>query len=245
MIAEILADDSVVDDHRRVVNVGFWDGRDAVIANMRALAGGLAQVTLTVIATRGEHLALILIRSFNPDIQRGEFVVEMLGIAEVNTDGRIAAHVFFDVDDVDAAFDELDARYVAGEAAAHAHAWSVVASTYAAMNRCELFPTTPDWVNIDHRRPGIIEQGGLNASLLSLWQLTADLTFRIEAVHRLTDFGVVCSHVAHGVSHDGFDAEWRGIEVQTVDGHLISRCEIFEADLDAALARFDELVCGD
>ena len=32
------------------------------------------------------------------------------------------------------------------------------------------------------------------------------------------------------------------IIVLTVDGELISRCEIFdEADLDAALARFDEL----
>ncbi|OBI24527.1 BTAD domain-containing putative transcriptional regulator, partial [Mycobacterium sp. E2238] len=242
-IAEILAEDSVVDDRRRVVNVGFWDGREAVMANMQALAEGLAQVTLTVIATRGERLALILVRSFNPDSERGEFAIELLGVVEIDTDKRIAAHIFFDVDDTDAAFDELDARYVAGEAAAHAHAWSVVASSYAAMNRRELFPTTPDWVNIDHRRPGIIEEGGLNASLLSLWQLTKHVIFRVEAVHRLTELGVVCSHVAHGVSRDGFDAEWRGIEVQTVDGPMISRCEIFdETDLDAALARFDELV---
>ncbi|MGD1257908.1 BTAD domain-containing putative transcriptional regulator [Mycobacterium seoulense] len=245
-IAEILADDSLVEDRRRVVNVGVWDGRDSVMANMRALAEGLVQVTLTVIATRGERLALIRIRSFEPDSQRGEFVIELLGIAETDTDGQIAAHVFFDVDDADAAFDELDARYVAGEAATHARTWSIIAGSYAAMNRRELFPTTPDWVNVDHRRPGIFEEGGLNASLLSLWQLTTDLTFRIEAVHRLTDLGMVCSHVAHGISQDGFDAEWRGIEVQTVDGHLINRCEIFdEADLDAALARFDELTRGD
>ncbi|MCV7397978.1 AAA family ATPase [Mycobacterium paraseoulense] len=245
-IAEILADDSLVEDRRRVVNVGVWDGRDAVMANMRALAEGLVQVTLTVIATRGERLALIRIRSFEPDSQRGEFVIELLGIAETDTDGQIAAHVFFDVDDADAAFDELDARYVAGEAAAHARTWSIIAGSYAAMNRRELFPTTPDWVNVDHRRPGIFEEGGLDASLLSLWQLTTDLTFRIEAVHRLTDLGMVCSHVAQGVSQDGFDAEWRGIEVQTVDGHLINRCEIFDAtDLDAALARFDELSRGD
>ena len=32
------------------------------------------------------------------------------------------------------------------------------------------------------------------------------------------------------------------IDLLTVDGDLINRCEIFdEADLDAALARFDEL----
>ncbi|WP_231996728.1 BTAD domain-containing putative transcriptional regulator [Mycobacterium scrofulaceum] len=240
--AEILSGHSIVDDQRRVVNVGFWDGRDAVMANIQALAVGLAHVTLTVIATRGERLALTLIRSFNSDSERSEFVIEMLGVAELDADLRISAHVFFDPDDMDAAFEELDARYLAGEAAPHAHTWSVIAGSYDAMNRRELFPTTPDWVNIDHRRPGIIEEGGLNASLLSLWQLTTDLTFRIEAVHRLTDLGMVCSHVAHGVSQDGFDAEWRGIEVQTVDGQLIDRCEIFDqADLDAALARFDEL----
>ena len=43
----------------------------------------------------------------------------------------------FDPDDIDAAFEELDARYVAGEAAAHAHTWSVMARVYAALNRRE------------------------------------------------------------------------------------------------------------
>ena len=48
-------------------------------------------------------------------------------------------------------------------------------------------------------------------------------------------------HVARG-SHQGFDAEWRDIGVVTVDGDMINRYELFdEADLDAALARFDEL----
>ena len=32
----------------------------------------------------------------------------------------------FDLDDFDAAIAELDARYLAGEAAAHAHTWSVI-----------------------------------------------------------------------------------------------------------------------
>ena len=61
-------------------------------------------------------------------------------------------------------------------------------------------------------------------------------------MHRLSDLGAVVTHVARGTSHEGFDAEWRVIDVLTVEGDLINRCEIFdEADLDAALARFDEL----
>ena len=48
--------------------------------------------------------------------------------------------------------------------------------------------------------------------------------------------------MASGTSPEGFDAEWRMIHLLTVEGDRISRCEIFdEADLDAALARFDEL----
>ena len=47
-------------------------------------------------------------------------------------------HVMFDLDDIDAAFEELDARYLAGEAAAHAHTWSVITGGNAALNRREL-----------------------------------------------------------------------------------------------------------
>ena len=50
--------------------------------------------------------------------------IELLNIVEIDADERIAAHVVFDPDDIDAAIAELDARYLAGEAAAHAHTWS-------------------------------------------------------------------------------------------------------------------------
>ena len=85
--------------------------------------------------------------------QRPEaFHTEVLSVVEINADNRISARVLFDVDDFDAAFEELDARYLAGEAAHHTHTWSVIANAYAALNRRELPATTPDWVNIDHRR---------------------------------------------------------------------------------------------
>ena len=75
---------------------------------------------------------------------------------EIDADDRIAARVAFDPDDIDAAFEELDARYLAGEAAAHAHTWSVIVRNYAAFNRHEFPRPTPDWVT--HRPPprGII-----------------------------------------------------------------------------------------
>ena len=50
---------------------------------------------------------------------------------EVSDGGLIHDTISFDPDDVDAAFEELDARYLAGEAAAHAHTWSVISGSYA------------------------------------------------------------------------------------------------------------------
>ena len=244
-MAQVLADNFVSDDRRRLVGAGVRHGRDAQIADNRAIARlGKMNMTSTVIATRGDRLVLLRtrLRFADRDSDLEAFVTEVLGLVEIDSDERMVGLVSFDLDDIDAAFVELDARYLAGEAAAHAHTWSVVSGAYAAMNRHELFPTTPDWTNVDHRRPGIIEEGGLNASLQSLWQLIPDVTFRIEAVHRLSNLGAVCTHVAHDVSLDGFGAEWRGIEVLTVEGSLINRCEIFEeADLDAALTRFEEV----
>ena len=74
------------------------------------------------------------------------------------------------------------------------------------------------------------------------YQLDPDTKIYIGAVHRLSKIGAVVSHVAHGISQEGFDAEWRITNVFTVEGDLISRCEMFdEADIGAALARFDEL----
>ena len=62
-------------------------------------------------------------------------------------------------------------------------------------------------------------------------------------MHRLTDLGAVVTHAAHGTSQEGFDAEWREIHILTVEGDLFNRSEIFdEADLDAAVARFEELI---
>ena len=80
------------------------------------------------------------------------------------------------------------------------------------------------------------------ASIGAVLDQLPNLDIYIEAVHRLTDLGAVIAHVAHGVSQEGFDAEWRMLFIYMVDGDLINRFELFdEADIDAAIARFDEL----
>jgi hypothetical protein len=88
----------------------------------------------------------------------------------------------------------------------------------------------------------MIESGELVPYLRDTFDELANFSTYVEAVHRLTDLGVVVTHVGAGTSKEGFDAEWRMINVVVVDGDLISRSEMFdEADIDTALARFDEL----
>ena len=241
-ITDMLADDHYGDDRRRVVNAGIRHGRDAELASLQATADiGVTSVTSTAVAIRGNRLALCRTRgtTSGPD----PFDTELLRIVEIDADERIAARVVFDLDDIDAAFKELDARYLAGEAADYAHTWSAIAGNYAALGRHELPATTPDWVNIDHRRGGTaFPPGEVFEFLRASWDLSPDLNIYIEAVHRLSNFGVVVTHKVYGTSQEGFDAEWQDVNVLTVEGDLVSRCEVFdEADLDAALARFDEL----
>ena len=152
-MTEMLAEDVFDDDRRRVVGAGVRHGRDAEIASCgRSPMSGSTNITSTVIATRGERIALSRVRFAGSDQRPDAFDTEVLGIVEIDADDRIAARVAFDPDNIDAAFEELDARYLAGEAAAHSHTWSVITQAYAALNRRELAATTPDWVNIDHRR---------------------------------------------------------------------------------------------
>ncbi|MCV7401162.1 AAA family ATPase [Mycobacterium fragae] len=242
-LAEVMADDICTDDRRRVLNAGIRHGRDAEIANLRAAADvGITSMTSVVIATRGERLVLGRAHTSGGDNGSDEFTNQVLGIAEVNSHNQIAAIVVFDFDDVEAAFAELDVRYLAGEAAAHAHTWSVVTGAYAALNRREIPEVTPDFASIDHRRGTKFAPGDLIAYVVATWDLVQDGGIYIEAVHRLNNLGAVVTHVTRGSSQEGFDAEWREVFLITVEGDLLSRCELFdESDLNAALARFDEL----
>ncbi|WSE58977.1 BTAD domain-containing putative transcriptional regulator [Mycolicibacterium sp. ND9-15] len=243
-MAEVLADEVVSDDRRRVVNSGVRVGRDIQIADTQAAVGVGAQWAVSeVIAIRGERLALMLISWSNDGMDtRDDVGAELLGLAEVDSSNRLSAIVSFDGDDVDAAFEELDARYLAGEAAPHAHTWSVILEMTAAFNRREIPATTPNIVSVDHRRVALFAPGELPAYLRATWDLSPQATLRIEAVHRLSDCGALVSFAGDATSTAGFSAEWRVINLYTVEGDSISRVEVFdETDLDAALARFDEL----
>ena len=110
-------------------------------------------------------------RFSNRDHGPEAFLTELLGVVEIDEDERIVALVSFDPDDIDAAYAELDARYLAGEAADHARAWSVITGTYAAVNQRQLPPMTPDFVFIDHLPLQRIEADDLTALIRAMRDL--------------------------------------------------------------------------
>ena len=242
-LSELVAEDILSDDRRHVVNAGVGHGRDAHVADARAAASiGPENTIPSVVAIRGERLALTRVTSSNSRLEPNEISADVLCVVEIDADDRIMTRIGFDLDDIDAAFEELDARYLAGEAAPYASTWSLVTGGQAALNRNELPPISPDCATLDHRRGAAFAQGEMIAYLRAGWELGHDVRSRVEVVHRLSSLGAVYTNSGHGASREGFDAEWRGVTLVMIDGDLIDRCELFdEADLDAALERFDEL----
>jgi hypothetical protein len=237
-MAELLSDNILTDDRRHIVNAGVMRGRDAEIASERATADvGVTNMTPTMIAIRGGRLALGCYSIFD-----GWSGTKVLCVSEINAKNQIMARVAFDPEDIDAAFAELDARFLAGEAAAHAQTWSAMTRVQAAYNQHEVPPTTADCVNIDHRRGRAFAPGDVLPYIRATYDVAPNVKGHLEAVHRLGSPGVVVTETVSGTSQDGFAFEWREVALFVFEGDLVCRFELFdEADLDAALARFDEL----
>ena len=199
-------------------------------------------MTVEHIAIRGSRLSLTHARWVDEEQPGSPVTIELVGVMEVDDAGLHRENVAFDPDDIDAAFAELEARYLAGEAATHAETWLGLMDAYAAFNRGEVPAVAAQTVDIDHRPLAPIASGDLLAYLDKFVSDLAGLRTYAESVHRLSDSAAVVTHVAVGTSQSGFDAEWRMVYFATLKDRLINRGEIFEeADLDVATARFDEL----
>lgn len=197
-MGEIPAEDICVDDRRRGVNAGVQHGRAAAIDDLRTSAeAGFKDSTATVVATRGEYLALTRVR-MSDGAQRPEaFRVDVFRVLRVDAAGRTAAVVVFDLEDIDAAFAELDSRYLVGEAAAESRTWSAIVRVFDVLNRGELPTTTPTFEDVDHRLGAMLAPGDLMEYLrASLGASAGSVYLYIEAVHRLSNRGAVVTHVA-------------------------------------------------
>src|SRR6202044_331439 len=87
------------------------------------------------IAIRGSLLSLTRVCYRDSNDAARPITVELLHVMELGEDGLMRALVNFDLEDMTAALEDLDARSLAGEAAACAHTWSAITKVCAALNR--------------------------------------------------------------------------------------------------------------
>ena len=238
----MMAHDISTDDRRRVVNAGVRHGRDALIANLRATAEvGVESMTTDVVATRGERLALSRVRCRPRPAARGvhdEVLMHRRDRRRQADSGRRRVR-------------RRRHRRCLGRTR------RPVPRRRSGRVHTNMVGHHPSHRGIQPTRtpPGDAEPGGHRPSPWSV--IRARRTVRVSPFHMGFHPRGDPSHRSSARAEqprsrryprgpcdltDGFAAEWRVINVLTVEGDLISGCEVFdETDLDAALARFDEL----
>jgi ketosteroid isomerase-like protein len=208
-----------------------------------------APVERELIATAGDRVALerVLWRG-EPDgapVER-----EHLRLTEVDAEGRIRASLRFDPDDRAAAFEEVQARFVAGEAAASG-GQAPIATLFRAFTRRDWESMrsclAEDAVIWDRRALGIL--GTLDReqwveSLRAAADLAPDWDAEVVRILTWNELGRV--HLARMFgTRDGGPFENVVATVILVDRDRIQRYEIFDvADAGRALTRFEELCAG-
>jgi ketosteroid isomerase-like protein len=242
---EALITDDVICDDRRPGFQYTLRGRDQWVEQYRAMeAIGVRRLEAVPLATRGDRLALCRSLGGSSAERTDAPLTEVLTLTAVDDAGRTTETVVFEPDDIDTAFAELDARYLAGEGARYAETLEPLLDFATARlgdwdRWTELIA---DEITFTDNRPaalGLIQ--GRDALVRALYAESQEreLVLTVEAI----DHGVVW-YVSSttGTSAEGMHAEWRHHNVCQLEGGLVSRIELFDLDDQAvALAAFERL----
>ena len=98
-IAQELSDNVSHDDRRRVVGMGLRQGRNALMAEARALVEIGIQRNLRCHRCPRTRLVFSRVRTWGRDQRPDAFHTDALEIIEIDVDDRIVARVVFDLDD--------------------------------------------------------------------------------------------------------------------------------------------------
>ena len=250
------ADSFVIDDRRRGLRSTISGAAIEVHARgMITFMKGRPPVH-TLVATRGERLRLDHTLVHGSAGDAGPTEIEALVLYETDDDERLRTLVMFDADNLDDAYDELDARYAASEGASTADAFSVATRAGAALLRRDWVALAAclddDYAFVDHRSLSVgrflgdLDREGLLRSMQELVSLSPRAKLRMTAVLRLSERGMVYrqSITGEGAGEGNFEnIENTGVMVGVFRDGRLQRNEIFaDSDLDAALRRYEELV---
>ena len=244
---QLFAQNFRMSDRRRVVQLEL--DRDQYVAFTREVANGRSlRGDSQVLATRGDRLALNRSTFVFMDTDVGPSEIAFLILTEVDARGRIVAYVRWDLDDLDAACAELDARWTAGEALAHplASKWLADYLRFFAARDWNAMSTlfVPELVGENHRLVGwgtLHGPAAVVSTLQAQIELAPDTQERVDHV-RTCEHAVLFEYAWHGTHAGGaFENLWLVLVELDADGRG-RRADVWEAEqLDQALARFAEL----
>ncbi|MBV8986857.1 MAG: nuclear transport factor 2 family protein, partial [Acidimicrobiia bacterium] len=247
-VRALTAEDAVIDDRRSLVS-SRAEGRDAAVAWLQSVVDiGVTDVGLHTIASRGGRLLLnrMLFRGGGGEGRDAEG--ESLVVVEYSDDGLWLAAIVFDPDDLEAAFAELDARYLTGEGAPYAAAWQVterIRVAYNARDWAALEAAYAEDLIVEDHRPaawGRLDRAGLMATFRGLMDLAPDAQMRVVAFPRVHESGGAAVVSVNGTDANGGAFEIPEILVARIQDSRVTSLDVYGPDdLTAALARADEL----
>ncbi len=241
-------DDVVWEDHREMMS-GTFVGREQAVGYMRTgdgVASGVRIRSLTFEATRGSSCALGTVEI---DLRENGFLIEIVGVWEVDDAGRLIRFDCFDPDATDAAFAVLDERYIAGEGAPYREILEALARASDAHRRRDWDAyralTAADFVYVDHRPASLGTLEGpdsLVESARTFFDVMPDASFRVVGMHRITAAAFLAETLVSGTTSEGGAVEISYLLIGMQSEGLAVRSEVFSTDqMGEALARFEEL----
>jgi class 3 adenylate cyclase len=244
-VAATLAREFRVSDRRTLMHLEL--DREQHLATLRMMFEMVScRLSSELLATRGERLALFRQRFEGSDRNVGPSEAEWLWVLEMNDRGERVAAVMIDPDDLDAAYAELDARYLAGEAAPFRHVKVISAFKRAFAARdwdAMASATAPDFVLVDHRPLGwgTLDGPTYLESLKALAGLAPDTRFRTDHLW-VSARGLMFVNVLHGTRDGGAFEEPRLHVYEFDDQGRACRQDFYTLkQLDEARARFGEV----
>ncbi|MFN2428048.1 MAG: nuclear transport factor 2 family protein, partial [Candidatus Binatia bacterium] len=199
----------------------------------------------SLLATRGERLCLVRLRVEVGSDDVGPSEIEHLNVVEVNAGGSCVALVRLDLDDLDAAYAELESRFQGGEAAKHPRATATINRYGVARDNHQWADLAaqlhPDMVTTDHRVLGwgmLLGRDEYMKTQKTLVDLAPDSKFQVHHVRR-SERGQLAASVLCG-TRDGGRFELPNNAVMELDSQgLIGRIDIYDSeDHEGAFARF-------
>jgi len=198
-------------------------------------------VERSLLATRGDRLALVEERTWFVDGAAGESEILSLSIVECDTSGLVVAIFTFDIDDLDSAYDALDARYVelgGPELRPYGHAfgsrdWDRYASFFK------------DDASIEDRRragDGSLDRDRFDAYQRAIPDLAADATVRFDHVDAASpNRSLIVGRIVGTRDGGPFEMPFVSLALTDANGRISAMTLYDIDDLDTARAEYARL----